>query len=290
MGHFLFLRYPFVVLISACTTLLASPIKKCKFPDKEGLVSVFKDGVNAGWAMSPDEACIPGKYCPYACPPGQLMNQWNPEATTYLYPTSMDGGLYCNTDGSTRKPFSDRELCVDGEGTVSVVNNAAKNVAFCQTVLPGNEAMLIPTNVESGKEQILAVPGPQYYASAASHYYVNPPGISTEDGCVWGTNDKEVGNWAPYVAGMNSDANGNTFIKIGVNPKHIDDFSGNTPNFGLRIVCDNPQDCNGMECELNPKNGYNKAKGPSSGLSLGAEYCIVTAKNHAKAKIEVFEV
>lgn len=278
------------MLISACTTLLASPIKKCKFPDKEGLVSVFKDGVNAGWAMSPDEACIPGKYCPYACPPGQLMNQWNPEATTYLYPTSMDGGLYCNNDGSTRKPFSDRELCVDGEGTVSVVNNAAKNVAFCQTVLPGNEAMLIPTNVESGKEQILAVPGPQYYASAASHYYVNPPGISTEDGCVWGTNDKEVGNWAPYVAGMNSDANGNTFIKIGVNPKHIDDFSGNTPNFGLRIVCDNPQDCNGMECELNPKNGYNKAKGPSSGLSLGAEYCIVTAKNHAKAKIEVFEV
>ncbi|CAD1810971.1 Beta-glucosidase (SUN family) protein [Candida parapsilosis] len=284
------LNSKFVVLISACTTLLASPIKKCKFPDKEGLVSVFKDGVNAGWAMSPDEACIPGKYCPYACPPGQLMNQWNPEATTYSYPTSMDGGLYCNNDGSTRKPFSDRELCVDGEGTVSVVNNAAKNVAFCQTVLPGNEAMLIPTNVESGKEQILAVPGPQYYASAASHYYVNPPGISTEDGCVWGTNDKEVGNWAPYVAGMNSDANGNTFIKIGVNPKHIDDFSGNTPNFGLRIVCDNPQDCNGMECELNPKNGYNKAKGPSSGLSLGAEYCIVTAKNHAKAKIEVFEV
>lgn len=178
------LNSKFVVLISACTTLLASPIKKCKFPDKEGLVSVFKDGVNAGWAMSPDEACIPGKYCPYACPPGQLMNQWNPEATTYLYPTSMDGGLYCNNDGSTRKPFSDRELCVDGEGTVSVVNNAAKNVAFCQTVLPGNEAMLIPTNVESGKEQILAVPGPQYYASAASHYYVNPPGISTEDGCV----------------------------------------------------------------------------------------------------------
>jgi len=277
------LNSKFVVLISACTTLLARPIKKCKFPDKEGLVSVFKDGVNAGWAMSPDEACIPGKYCPYACPPGQLMNQWNPEATTYLYPTSMDGGLYCNNDGSTRKPFSDRELCVDGEGTVSVVNNAAKNVAFCQTVLPGNEAMLIPTNVESGKEQILAVPGPQYYASAASHYYVNPPGISTEDGCVWGTNDKEVGNWAPYVAGMNSDANGNTFIKIGVNPKHIDDFSGNTPNFGLRIVCANPQDCNGMERELNPKNGYNKAKGPSSGLSLGAEYCIVTAKNHAKA-------
>lgn len=279
-----------IVLVSVYTASLASPIKKCKFPKKEGLVSVYADGVNAGWAMSPDEACVPGKYCPYACPPGQLMNQWNPEAKTYLYPTSMDGGLYCNSDGSTSKPFDDRELCVEGEGTVSVVNNAAKDVAFCQTVLPGNEAMLIPTNVESGEEQVLAVPGPDYYASTAAHYYVNPPGVSTKNGCIWGTSDKEVGNWAPYVAGMNTDSSGNTFVKIGVNPKHIDDFSGNTPNFGLRIVCDNPEDCNGLECELNPKNGYNKAQGPSSGVSLGAEYCIVTARNHAKAKIEVFEV
>ncbi|KAI5959966.1 hypothetical protein CANMA_004066 [Candida margitis] len=274
-------------LYSACS---ANPIKACKFPENEDLVPVYEEGVNAGWAMSPDEACIPGKYCPYACPPGQLMNQWNPAATKYQYPTSMDGGLYCNSDGSTSKPFGDRSLCVDGEGTVSVVNKASKDCAFCQTVLPGNEAMLIPTNVESGDEQTLAVPGPEYYAGTAAHYYVNPPGVSTEDGCVWGTTDEELGNWAPYVAGMNTDTNGNTFIKIGVNPKHVDDFNGKKPKYGLRIVCDNPKDCNGLECELNPKNGYNKAQGPSSGSSLGAEYCIVTAKNHAKAKIEVFDV
>lgn len=35
--------------------------------------------------------------------------------------------------------------------------------------------MLIPTNVKSGEEQTLAVPGPDYFASTAAHYYVNPP-------------------------------------------------------------------------------------------------------------------
>ena len=29
--------------------------------------------------------------------------------------------------------------------------------------------------------------------------------------------------------------------------------------------------------------------GPASGNSLGADYCIVTAKNHAHARIEVFQ-
>lgn len=89
----MWLNSKLIMLSSIYTTLLASPTKKCKFPKKKDLVPVYEDGVNAGWAMSPDEACIPGKYCPYACPPGQLMNQWNPDATTYLYPTSMDGGF-----------------------------------------------------------------------------------------------------------------------------------------------------------------------------------------------------
>lgn len=145
--------------------------------------------------------------------------------------------------------------------------------------------MLIPTNVKSGEEQTLAVPGPDYFASTAAHYYVNPPGVSTKNACVWGATDEEVGNWAPYVAGMNMDSKGDTFIKIGVNPKHIDDFNGNKPGFGLRIVCDTPEDCNGLECELSPKNGCNKAQEPSSGVSVGAEYCIVTAKTMLGPKL-----
>lgn len=61
----------------------------CAFPTDAGLVAVTPDSKNAGWAMSPDQACTPGSYCPYACPPGQVMAQWNPKATSYTYPLSM---------------------------------------------------------------------------------------------------------------------------------------------------------------------------------------------------------
>jgi len=62
---------------------------ECQFPTDKGLVSVTPDAENAGWAMSPDQPCKPGMYCPYACPPGQLMAQWDPKATSYSYPASM---------------------------------------------------------------------------------------------------------------------------------------------------------------------------------------------------------
>lgn len=62
---------------------------ECQFPTNKGLVSVTPDAQNAGWAMSPDQPCKPGMYCPYACPPGQLMAQWDPKATSYSYPASM---------------------------------------------------------------------------------------------------------------------------------------------------------------------------------------------------------
>jgi hypothetical protein len=62
---------------------------KCEFPTDAGLVPVTPNLQNAGWAMSPDQPCLPGHYCPYACPPGQVMMQWDPEATSYSYPLSM---------------------------------------------------------------------------------------------------------------------------------------------------------------------------------------------------------
>ena len=61
----------------------------CPFPTDAGLVAVTPDQQNAGWAMSPDQPCEPGNYCPYACPAGQVSMQWDPEATSYTYPMSM---------------------------------------------------------------------------------------------------------------------------------------------------------------------------------------------------------
>lgn len=115
--------------------------------------------------MSPDRPCKFGSYCPYACPPGQVMNQWKP-GTTYTYPESMDGGLYCDHDGNIKEPFPDKPYCVDGTGTVEAVNKAGDVVSFCQTVLPGEENMIIPTDVHD--TATIAVPGPSYWDSTAS--------------------------------------------------------------------------------------------------------------------------
>ena len=74
---------------------------QCQFPTNVGLVPITPDQQNAGWAMSPNQPCLPGNYCPYACPSGsypfynvltfkgQVMAQWDPAATSYTYPISM---------------------------------------------------------------------------------------------------------------------------------------------------------------------------------------------------------
>jgi hypothetical protein len=61
----------------------------CAFPTGLGLVPVSSNSQNGGWALSPDQACVADSYCPYACPPGQVMHQWNPKATSYTYPLSI---------------------------------------------------------------------------------------------------------------------------------------------------------------------------------------------------------
>lgn len=70
-------------------TTLQKKSSECPFPSDAGLVEVTPGEKNAGWAMSPDQSCKPGDYCPYACPSGQVSMQWDPEATSYTYPQSM---------------------------------------------------------------------------------------------------------------------------------------------------------------------------------------------------------
>lgn len=263
----------------------------CAFPHGVGLVPVAPKGQNGGWAMSPDEPCTAGKYCPYACPPGQLMAQWDPEATEYTYPQSMNGGLYCNDDGTVSKPFPNKPYCYPGTGSIAASNKCGGSVAFCQTVLPGNEAMLIATNVDSSAT--LAVPGTDYWASTAAHYYINPPGVSTQEGCIWGDGSKPIGNWSPYVAGANTDGNGNTFVKVGWNPIYTGEsvFQNDLPKFGVRITCDGGG-CNGLPCSIDPSSG--SVNSVTSGLAGngagGANFCVVTVQKGSQAKIETFDV
>ena len=75
------------------------------------------------------------------------------------------GGLKCN-NGVAEKPFPNEPYCVEGTGAVKAVNKCGSIVSFCQTVLPGDEAMVIPTDVDDSKT--LAVPGISYWAQTAA--------------------------------------------------------------------------------------------------------------------------
>lgn len=265
----------------------------CAFPTNLGLVSITPGEQNGGWAMSPNQICASGTWCPFACPPGQLSYQWDPSVTSYVYPGSQYGGFYCN-NGQLSQPFPNQPLCKDGTGKVTINNLCNSNVAICQTVLPGNENMLIPTSVDAGSSEVIAVPDPSYWASTAAHYYINPPSVSTQEGCGWGSTANPWGNWSPYVAGANSDANGNTFVKIGWNPVYLQSdspFQNTMPNFGVRIVCAEGGNCNGLPCEINPSvNPINGVTSPDSADGAGsAGFCVVTAENGASAYIEIFE-
>ncbi|KAL1856675.1 hypothetical protein Plec18167_009114 [Paecilomyces lecythidis] len=260
----------------------------CDFPTDEGLVAVTPSEKNGGWAMAPDRPCKAGEWCPYACPSGMVSMQWNPKVTSYTYPGSMDGGLYCDENGKLQKGFPDQPLCEPGTGTVSVQNKCSSGgVSFCQTVMPGLEDMIIPTWVEDTAD--LAVPGSSFFAGTAAHYYINAPGVSTTDACVWGDSSKAVGNWAPFVAGANTESDGSTYVKLGWNPIYTNAYSNKLPEFGMEVVCDG-DDCEGLPCKFDPaSNGFNEMTGDYTIGDGGAAFCVVTVPSGKKANIVIFE-
>lgn len=148
--------------------------------------------------------------------------------------------------------------------------------------------MLIPTIVNSWSS--LAVPDTSYWAGTAAHYYINPPGTGAE-GCIWGSNANPVGNWAPYVAGANSDSTGETFIKLGWNPIYLEPttpFRNTMPSWGVKIDCPDGG-CNGLPCAIDPsQNGVNEMVGSSSNGAGGGAFCVVTVQKGATANFIVF--
>ncbi len=162
-------------------------------------------------------------------------------------------------------------------------------MSFCQTVLPGNEAMLIPTEV--GSFASLAVPGTDYWAGTAAHYYIIPPGTGADTACVCGSSDNPWGNWSPYVAGTNQDASGQTFIKLGWKPIYLEQatpFRNKMPDWGVKIDCPNGG-CSGLPCAIDPSS--NKVNGMQGGTSSGAgggSFCVVTVSKGASANFVVY--
>ncbi|KAM4056877.1 beta-glucosidase (SUN family) domain-containing protein [Hirsutella rhossiliensis] len=261
--------------------------KMCEFPtDDPNLVAITPEGKNAGWAMSPDQECRPGHYCPIACKPGMVMAQWDPHSD-YTYPSSMNGGLHCGEDGIVRKPFPDRPNCVEGTGTVRVVNQCRNPLSWCQTILPGNELMAIPTLAEVETETTISVPGASYWRKTSAHYYVNPPGTGVE-GCIWGSESQAIGNWSPFVVGANTERNGMTFVKIGWNPKFLE-LDMKAPGFSLKIECPDGG-CVGLPCEIRSSSGKGSVESKLAAAGAGgAKFCVVTVPKGKVANVVVTE-
>jgi hypothetical protein len=126
----------------------------------------------------------------------------------------------------------------------------------------------------------------------AASFYINPPGVTTDQACVWGSNASPVGNWAPYVAGANTDATGNTFVKLGWNPVYLEPttpFRNQMPTWGVEITCSGGN-CNGLPCKIDPsQNGVNEMVGSTSNGAGGGAFCVVTVPKGATANFEVFQ-
>lgn len=152
--------------------------------------------------------------------------------------------------------------------------------------------MIIPTLVE--EIATLAVPDMSYWCETAAQYYINAPGVSAEEGCVWGTSANPVGNWSPYTAGGNTVSDGTTYMKIGWNPIYLEPttpFRNVRPNFGVEIECEG-EGCNGLPCKIDPSS---MAVNVMDALDVftgagGATGCVVTVPPGSKANIVVFEV
>ena len=151
--------------------------------------------------------------------------------------------------------------------------------------------MLIPTYVGAGSSAVLAVPDTSYWCKTSAEYFINPPGVSTTAGCVWGSASQPVGNWASFVCGANMDTNGNTFVTVGANPIYwcepANGYSQRDPGYAVKIEC--PQGgCVGLPCQCDPSTmGPNKCSGGTVGAG-GAEFCVVTVQKGYKANIVVY--
>ena len=116
--------------------------------------------------------------------------------------------------------------------------------------------------------------------------------MDTDTACVWGTNQNPWGNWSPYVAGGNTDNNGNTFIKLAWNPIYLQPatpFNNVMPTWGVEIVCDGPG-CNGLPCAIDPsQNQINEMVASNTDGAGGANFCVVTVPSGVNANYVIFE-
>ncbi|KAK9461578.1 uncharacterized protein V1516DRAFT_237993 [Lipomyces oligophaga] len=219
------------------------------FPSGQGVIPVDWIGLG-GWSgiqVSTAEnsgtasSCGEGNLCSYACQPGMSKTQW---PSSQPADGESRGGLTC-TNGYLYRTNTDTDyLCVWGVESANVVSNLSESVAICRTDYPGTENMDIPTVVGGGSTVPLTVVDEESYYTwqgklTSAQYYVNNAGVSEEDGCVWGTSEAGVGNYAPLNFGAGY-VDGITYLSLIPNPN----ANGNA-NFNVKIEATEGSTING---------------------------------------------
>jgi hypothetical protein len=160
--------------------------------------------------------CAEGMYCSYACPAGYQKAHW--PSTQGLTGQSV-GGLLCKNGKLYKTNAKHDTLCITGntEVTVLVRNEMSSSAAVCRTDYPGTESETVPVTANPGSVANLTCPDANYYEwtgkSTSAQYYVNPAGVSAEDGCQWGSSANPWGNFAPLNLGVGY-SNGAAWLAI----------------------------------------------------------------------------
>jgi hypothetical protein len=73
-------------------------------------------------------------------------------------------------------------------------------------LLLGYEAETVPLGLQPGQTEDITVPDEDTYyqwksSATSAQWYLNPAGVSTNEGCQWGKPGSNVGNYAPMNAG-----------------------------------------------------------------------------------------
>lgn len=201
------------------------------------------------------DSCTSGAVCSYACPAGYQKNQW---PSTQGSTGQSIGGLKC-TDGKLYLTNTElgKTLCIEGTGGVQVRNELGEDVAICRTDYPGTESETIPLAATSGGTHDLTCPNSATYfkwegKSTSAQYYVNNKGVSTEDGCQWGSSSETMGNWAPMNFGVGY-TDGTTYLSMFKNEPTTDADL----NFKVKIVGDDLSD----ECRYDGAGNFYNSDG-----------------------------
>lgn len=215
-------------------------IVRMDYLQRQGYTGIFDPADN-----SARDECTEGRYCSYACKNGFAKSQW-PE--NQPADGKSVGGLFCKHGFLHRSNMAYTDLCIPQPDKVIAKSEIDQVVSFCQTDYPGLEEMIIATEVKPGSTtRLTCIALEGYYTwmgkPTTAQFYVNNAGVTQEEGCRWGYEGSDIGNWAPLVFG--SGVSGElAYISLFKNPNNP-----HGANFNAELIADGPDSKVNGQCQ-----------------------------------------